>query len=77
MFLVQMWKEIKVFFTSRGNLLFMFVMPLLLITIFSFALRDYISADYGTFDDGRVYSRGNYVHVEYAVRPAVWIDLNR
>lgn len=55
MFLVQMWKEIKVFFTSRGNLLFMFVMPLLLITIFSFALRDYISADYGTFDDGRVY----------------------
>lgn len=55
MFFVQMWKEIKVFFTSKGNLLFMFVMPLLLITIFSFALRDYISADYGTFDDGRVY----------------------
>ncbi|MCR4788873.1 MAG: ABC transporter permease, partial [Lachnospiraceae bacterium] len=55
MFFVQMWKEIKVFFTSKGNLLFMFVMPLLLISIFSFALRDYISADYGTFDDGRVY----------------------
>ncbi len=55
MFFIQMWKEIKVFFTSKGNLLFMFVMPLLLITIFSFALRDYISADYGTFNDGHVY----------------------
>ena len=55
MFFVQMWKEIKVFFTSKGNLIFMFVMPLLLITIFSFALQDYISADYGTFENGRVY----------------------
>ena len=55
MFFVQMRKEIKAFFTNKGNLLFMFAMPLLLITIFSFALRDYISADYGTFDDGRVF----------------------
>ena len=65
MFLVQMWKEIKVFFTSKGNLLFMFAMPLLLITIFSFALRDYISADYGTFDGGRVYY---FLNTEDAVR---------
>ncbi len=55
MFLVQMWKEIKSFFTSKGNLLFMFAMPLLLITIFSFALRDYVDADYGTFEEGRVF----------------------
>jgi ABC-2 type transport system permease protein len=55
MFLLQLWKEIKVFFTSKGNLLFMFVMPLLLITIFSYALRDYINADYGTFDGAKVY----------------------
>ena len=55
MFWVQMRKELKTFFASKGNLLFMFVMPLLLISIFSFALRDYINADYKTFDDGRIY----------------------
>ena len=55
MFFVQLAKEIKVFFTNKGNLLFTFVMPLLLITIFSFALEDYISAEYGTFTGGKVY----------------------
>lgn len=54
MFLVQLWKEIKCFFTSKGNILFMLAMPLLLITIFSFALRDYINADFGTFENGRI-----------------------
>lgn len=55
MFLLQLWKEIKAFFTSKGNLLFMFVMPLLLITIFSYALRDYINAGYGTFNEAKVF----------------------
>jgi len=55
MFLLQLGKELKVFFTSKGNLLFVFVMPLLLITVFSFALRDYINADYGTFEDGKLF----------------------
>jgi ABC-2 type transport system permease protein len=55
MFLLQLGKEIKVFFTGKGNLLFMFLMPILLITVFSFALRDYMGGEYGTFDDGRVF----------------------
>lgn len=55
MFLVQLWKEIKSFFTGKGNLLFMFAMPLLLITIFSFALKDYVNADYKTFQNCRVF----------------------
>ena len=55
MFLVQLWKEIKSFFTGKVNLLFMFAMPLLLITIFSFALKDYVNADYKTFQNGRVF----------------------
>ena len=55
MFLLQLGKEIKVFFTGKGNILFMFLMPILLITVFSFALRDYMGGEYGTFDDGRVF----------------------
>lgn len=55
MFLLQLGKEIKVFFTSKGNLIFTFCMPLLLITIFSYALRDYIGGEYGTFQNAKVY----------------------
>ena len=55
MFFIQMKKEIKCFFSSKGNLLFMFAMPILLITVFSFALKDYISAEYNTFSEGKVY----------------------
>ena len=33
----------------------MFCMPLLLITIFSYALRDYMGGEYGTFDDAKLY----------------------
>ncbi|MCR4945728.1 MAG: ABC transporter permease [Lachnospiraceae bacterium] len=54
MFFVQMGKEIKVFFTNKVNLVFIFLMPILLITIFSFALRDYINADYDTFEGGKI-----------------------
>lgn len=54
MFLTQLGKEVKVFFTSKGNLIFMFCMPILLITIFSFALKDYMGGSYGTFDNAKV-----------------------
>ena len=55
MLLTQLWKEIRTFFTSKGNLLFTFLMPILLISVFSFALRDYIKADYKTFENGKVF----------------------
>ena len=55
MFLTQLWKEIRTFFASKGNLLFTFLMPILLISVFSFALRDYIKADYKSFEDGKVF----------------------
>lgn len=47
-------KELKAFFTNKGNLVFMFLLPILLISIFSFALGDYVKAEYGTFENGRV-----------------------
>lgn len=47
-------KELKAFFTNKGNLVFMFLLPILLISIFSFALGDYVKAEYGTFDNGKV-----------------------
>lgn len=47
-------KEIKAFFSNKGNLVFMFLLPVLLISIFSFALGDYVKAEYGTFENGRV-----------------------
>ncbi|MBR0483342.1 MAG: ABC transporter permease [Oscillospiraceae bacterium] len=47
-------KELKAFFTNKGNLVFMFFLPILLISIFSFALGDYVKAEYGTFNGGRV-----------------------
>ena len=47
-------KELKAFFTNKGNLVFMFLLPILLISIFSFALGDYVKAEYGTFENGCV-----------------------
>ena len=44
-------KELKAFFTNKGNLVFMFLLPILLISIFSFALGDYVKAEYGTFEN--------------------------
>jgi ABC-2 type transport system permease protein len=61
MFLTQLWKEIRTFFASKGNLLFTFLMPILLISVFSFALRDYIKADYKSFEDGKVFYYTNDV----------------
>jgi ABC-2 type transport system permease protein len=55
MFWVLWKKELKTFFSNKGNLLFMVLLPILLISVFSFALGDYIKGDYGTFDEGKVY----------------------
>lgn len=54
MFGLILKKELKAFFTSKGNLVFMIALPVLLISIFSFALGSYIQGDYGTFADGKV-----------------------
>lgn len=54
MFRVILRKELKAFFSNKGNLVFMVFLPILLISIFSFALGDYMQADYNTFDNGRV-----------------------
>lgn len=54
MFWLLLKKEIKVFFTNKGNLAFMVILPIFLIAIFSFALGSYVEADYNTFDDGKV-----------------------
>ena len=54
MFWLILKKELKAFFTSKGNLVFMILLPVLLISIFSFALGSYIQGDYGTFTDGKV-----------------------
>lgn len=55
MFLLLWKKELKTFFSNPGNLLFMVLLPILLISMFSLALGDYIEGDYATFDDGKVY----------------------
>ncbi len=55
MFLLQLVKEIRVFFTSKGNLLFMLLMPILLISLFGYALKDYVKGDYQTFEGGKVF----------------------
>lgn len=55
MFQLILRKELKVFFTSKGNLAIMVLLPLLLISIFGSALGNYMLADYGTFNNGRVF----------------------
>ena len=47
-------KELKAFFTNQGYLVFMFLLPILLISFFSFALGDYVKAEYGTFENGKM-----------------------
>ena len=54
MFLILLKKELKVFFTSKSNLVFMVLLPILMISIFGIALDDYVQGDYGTFEHGRL-----------------------
>ncbi len=55
MFWVLWKKELKAFFTNKGNLVFMVLLPVVLISIFSFALGDYIKGNYGTLQNGKVF----------------------
>lgn len=55
MFFEILKKELKVYFSSKMNIVFMVILPLLFIGLFSVALKDYIGADYGTFDNGKVF----------------------
>lgn len=54
MFSLLVWKELKAFFTNKANLAFLFLLPVLLISIFGGALGNYVKADYETFAGGRV-----------------------
>lgn len=55
MLYIMLKKEIKLFFSNKTNLIFMFAMPLVIVSIFSFCLQSYMDTDYGTFDDGKVF----------------------
>lgn len=55
MFGIILKKEIKNYFGSAGNWIFVFALPILLILLMSSALDGYMSTDFNTFDDGKVY----------------------
>lgn len=55
MFWLLLKKELRVFFSSKGNLAVMLLLPILLLAIFGSALGSYMQADYRTFEDGVVY----------------------
>jgi len=64
MFWVILKKELKVFFSSKGNLIVMLLLPILLLVIFGSALEDYMNADYGTFEQGIVFYHDQNAGVE-------------
>ncbi len=68
MFLQLMKKELKVYLSSKVNLVFLIILPILFIGLFSVALKNYIGADYGTFEDGKVFWYESVTDGEYAER---------
>ena len=48
-------KELKVFFTNKGNLIFMTVLPIAMVLIMSVCLENYMDSNYGTFDDVTIF----------------------
>ncbi|MCM1543311.1 MAG: ABC transporter permease [Blautia sp.] len=53
-------KELKKYFSSKINILFLFLLPVIFVTFFSFALENYIDSNYDTFEDGKIfYFTGN------------------
>jgi len=54
MFWLIMKKELKSFFTNKGNLIFVFGLPFLMIALMSTALKDYMENNLETFKDGVV-----------------------
>ncbi|MCM1523002.1 MAG: ABC transporter permease [Ruminococcus sp.] len=60
-------KELKKYFTSAVNILFLFLLPIIFVTFFSFALENYIDSDYDTFDGGKIFyfaENADTVHLE-------------
>lgn len=55
MFGIILRKEVKSYFRGAGNWIFVFALPILLILLMSSALDGYMSTDFHTFDDGKVY----------------------
>jgi ABC-2 type transport system permease protein len=55
MFSIILRKEIKSYFRGIGNWVFVLALPILLILLMSSALDGYMSTDFHTFDDGKVY----------------------
>lgn len=47
-------KDIKLIFMNKSNVAFLLVLPIMLILVFGFAMNNYMSGDYNTFDDGKV-----------------------
>lgn len=68
MFLQLMKKELKVYLSNKVNLVFLIILPILFIGLFSVALKDYIGADYGTFKDGKMFWYESVTDGEYAER---------
>ncbi|MCM1096867.1 MAG: ABC transporter permease [Ruminococcus flavefaciens] len=52
---VILCKELKKYFSNKVNILFLFLLPVLFVTFFSFALENYIDSDYDTFEDGVIF----------------------
>lgn len=55
MFLLLLKKEMKIFFTNKGNLIFMIALPIIFVFLLSVCLESYMDANYDTFAEGRVY----------------------
>ena len=47
-------KELKKYFSNKVNILFLFLLPVIFVTFFSYALENYIASDYDTFEDGKI-----------------------
>lgn len=47
-------KDIKLIFTNKTNFALLLVLPIMLILVFGFALDNYMSGNYNTFDDGKI-----------------------
>lgn len=58
-------KELKKYFSNRINILFLFLLPILFVTFFSYALENYIGGDYDTFEDGKVFYYTGNADTEY------------
>lgn len=55
MFISLLKKDFKLFLLNKTNVAIMLGIPILLILMFGFTLENYMSGDYGTFDDGKVF----------------------